>query len=1173
MKLEDIRRGCRLVGILGKTPVEILAANAVEPDAIEVIYREPGSSGRLGEKIVRREDEVSISEVFTFLGNPHLFQLALEAQRMWLAPNFIPYIVLDTSKIDPLPHQITAVYDIMLKRHPLRFLLADDPGAGKTVMAGLLIKELFLRRTLRRCLVIAPGSLVEQWQEELRDKFDLNFVILPPARLAPDHRNPLDEHPLLIARRDTLKRSEWKERIESAQPWDLVVCDEAHRMSVIIHSGRREETENYKLGKLVRQKSHHFLLMTATPHNGKEEEFQEFMGLLDNERFGLLDPYRIVGRPWNEVDKIDPSNMMRRMMKEDLCRFDNSPLFPERKSCTAAYNLSPSETELYKQVTQYVREEMRRLERLELNNDNRRQSVGFALQILQRRLASSHTAIHESLKRRRTRLEEYLQKEQEKRTQRDVRLEITKPDLGPIHDDDWFDDMPEDDEEEYNDMFVNRATAAQTIEELELEVEKLGHLVSMANRIRSSGEDTKWQQLCQILNDPSIIEAQSSTRRKIVIFTEWRDTMQHLNERISELVGEGVCVEVHGGLNRNQRRESIAKFNFDPTVCVMLATDAAGEGVNLHHGSHLMVNYDLPWNPNRLEQRFGRIHRIGQTKVCHLWNLVAENTREGKVYKTLLDKLEVAREALGGKVYDVIGELFDSKQLGEIFMEAVCFDESTDERTQPLYKIESVTDIGQINEIMKRNDLTNDKMDASTALSNYSDMKRKMIHRLHPFSSFSFFKDAFEAIGGGTRIHEDGSFEITNVPQQLHDFHNRCGHSGRLSTGFIKFCFDTLDENGSSVATHIALGHPLMDALVGFVLNEYKEHITRGAVFVDELNRSEKPRVMVLIRSTIHEGQSGSTMTQKIPSQKLLRVWLDDEDHIIESASLQCLLGRELFALESEQVSEIMKQKWLGVPLNKRIENIESKEVKCNHIEEVSRRQNESLDQEAAAVKTHVLKKVERFEGYARAYSARRKVGKEKFSLEMADALRELLEARLADIDRRRVYEAETEICGVALVIPKCLLCASFDDNKIDRHYSLDLETRKEVEERAIQTVMNRETELGRNPKDVSGQELGYDIECTDSHTQEVTFIIVKGRRTSEKNICITKTEMMAAHNARDACTLAVVLVEGSFPEEQIYLQDPAKVIGPPPEFQEYFRNVSVGEIRIAANQSSRTRE
>src|SRR5262249_40669872 len=489
------------------------------------------------------------------------------------------------------------------------------------IMAGLFMKELIARGDLQRCLVVCPGSLAEQWQDELYRRFHLPFEILTNDKLeAARTGNWFLETNLAIARLDKLSRNE-DVQAKLAAPdcrWDLIVCDEAHKMSATIFGGEIKYTKRYKLGQLLSTLTRHFLLMTATPHNGKEEDFQLFMALLDGDRFE--------GRFRDGVHAADVSDLMRRMVKESLLKFDATPLFPERIAYTVPYRLSDAEAHLYKEVTDYVRDEFNRAEALQ--NDKRAGTVGFALTILQRRLASSPEAIYQSLRRRRERLESRL---------RELELLQRGGDIGSAlaaagttldaEDVDDLEDAPDQEVAAAEEEILDQATAARTIAELKGEIETLQRLESLALTVRRSGEDKKWRELASLLGvifTPAAIADRTaegepapygrdaipgpvaSPRQKLVLFTEHRDTLDYLHQRITALLGrQQAVVLIHGGIGREERTKAQEAFKHDPEVQVLLATDAAGEGINLQR-AHLMVNYDLPWNPNRIEQRFGR---------------------------------------------------------------------------------------------------------------------------------------------------------------------------------------------------------------------------------------------------------------------------------------------------------------------------------------------------------------------------------------------------------------------------------------------------------------------------------------------------------------------------------------------------------------------------------------
>jgi SNF2 family DNA or RNA helicase len=718
-KLEDLRPNASVQGILPNCLVTVVNTQWFGSEALELTYKDPG--GKVAQELLYRHDEPRIEVTtqgrpWSFDGNGGLFRLVSEAHRIRLAHLFDPVLAVHTSVVEPLPHQITAVYESMLPRQPLRFLLADDPGAGKTIMAGLLIKELIARGDLQRCLVVCPGSLAEQWQDELYRRFHLPFEILTNDKLeAARTGNWFLENNLVIARLDKLSRNEdvqAKLTVPDCR-WDLIVCDEAHKMSATYFGGEIRYTKRYRLGELLSTITRHFLLMTATPHNGKEADFQLFMALLDGDRFE--------GRFRDGVHSMDTSDLMRRMVKENLLKFDATPLFPERIANTVPYRLSDGEAKLYKAVTDYVRGEFNRAEALQ--NDKRAGTVGFALTILQRRLASSPEAIYQSLRRRKERLESRLRELE--LLQRGGAIPTAMVIETPTLDEDDVEDLeeaPDSEVEAAEEQILDQATAARTITELKAEIETLKQLEALALAVRRSGTDRKWRELANLLSEifsataitgssigngadggAEIADAaNASAAPKLVIFTEHRDTLSYLQQRVCTLLGRAEAVVIiHGGMGREERMNTQEAFRHDPNVKILLATDAAGEGINLQR-AHLMVNYDLPWNPNRIEQRFGRIHRIGQTEVCHLWNLVAEETREGEVYLTLLEKLSEAKKALGGQVFDILGKVaFEGRPLRELLVEAIRYGDQPEVRARLTRVVANAFDRKELQELME----------------------------------------------------------------------------------------------------------------------------------------------------------------------------------------------------------------------------------------------------------------------------------------------------------------------------------------------------------------------------------------------------------------------------------------------------------------------------------------
>ena len=878
-----------------------------------------------------------------FRGDGRWFRLAAEAERIRLAHLFDPYLAVHASHVEPLPHQITAVYGEMLPRQPLRFLLADDPGAGKTIMAGLLIRELMVRGDLERCLVVAPGSLVEQWQDELASKFDLAFDLLTRERIAAAAAvaggNPFAECNHLIARLDVLSRSEdLRRRLEAAKEWDLVVCDEAHRMAASFFGTEVRYTKRYRLGRLLGARCRHFLLMTATPHNGKEEDFQLFMALLDPDRFEGR--FRGGARGGGGASNGDgaprgggaggASGLLRRLTKEALLRFDGRPLFPERRAHTVRYALSDGEAALYAAVTAYVREEMDRAERFAARDEKRRRNVGFALQILQRRLASSPAAIHESLRRRREKLEARLAHllagagRVAVRTGRDPHdlpratalagSSALAPPAADFDPDD-LEEAAQEDVDAIEARVLDHATTAETVAEFEAEIDSLRRLEEHARALRREGTDTKWLQLASLLDHPLMTGA-DGRRRKLIVFTEPRDTLEYLAGRIRTRLGRDEVVVIHGGVGRADRRKVVEAFMHDPQVVVMVANDAAGEGVNLQR-AHLMVNYDLPWNPNRLEQRFGRIHRIGQTEVCHLWNLVAKDTREGEVYGRLLEKLEAARSALGGRVYDVLGRLFEGAGMRDLLMDAIRYGERPEVKARLFERVDGAADRERLLALLEDRALARDRLGAAEVGRIREEMERAEARRLQPHYVESFFLQAFRHLGGSVHRREAGRYEITRTPGPIRRRAPRAGCVGPVLERYERICFEKSKSAGAGAgvvagggagsgvglgagteaeagagagaevgagvgppAVCLSPGHPLLDATVDLVLERHRGVLAEGAVLVDETDEGEEIRALLLVELAVRDGRRPSRPAGREPWPAGREPWPDGPDRL-----------------------------------------------------------------------------------------------------------------------------------------------------------------------------------------------------------------------------------------------------------------------------------------------------
>ncbi len=1149
MRLEDLTPNAAVRGILPDCLATVVGVQWYGSEALELTYKDP--AGRVANQLLYRHDEPRLEVVeqgrpWSFDGDGALFRLVAEAHRIRLAHLFDPVLAVHTSVVEPLPHQITAVYDAMLPRQPLRFLLADDPGAGKTIMAGLLIKELIVRGDLLRCLVVCPGSLAEQWQDELYRRFHLPFEILTNDKLeAARTGNWFLETNLAIARLDKLSRNEdVQDKLRAPDcRWDLVICDEAHKMSATFFGGEVKYTKRYKLGQLLGTLSRHLLLMTATPHNGKEEDFQLFMALLDSDRFE--------GRFRDGAHVADTSDLMRRMVKESLLKFDGTPLFPERIAYTVPYKLSDAEAQLYKAVTDYVREEFNRAEALQ--NDKRAGTVGFALTILQRRLASSPEAIYQSLRRRRERLEKRLREME--LLQRGADAPAVVPLAAPGLDADDIEDLeeaPDDEVAAAEEEILDQATAARTIVELRAEIETLLRLEALALGVRRGGVDRKWRELASLLSaiftsamppdqvgEPAtpygsgdIARPIPSPRQKLVVFTEHRDTLNYLEDRVTTLLGRrSAVVVIHGGMGREERMKAQESFRHDPEVQVLLATDAAGEGINLQR-AHLMVNYDLPWNPNRIEQRFGRIHRIGQTEVCHLWNLVADETREGDVYRTLLDKLEEARHALGGQVFDVLGKLqFDGQPLRDLLVKAIRYGEQPDVRARLTKVVENAFERKQIQDLIEERALAHDAMDASRVYRIREEMERAEARRLQPHYIESFFLEAFSRLGGAAKQREPRRYEVTHVPAPVRNRDRLIGIGEPVLPRYERIAFEKplIAPQGQAPAAFVCPGHPLLDCVTDLTLERHRDLLRRGTVLVDERDPGMKPRVLFFLEHAIQDASLARTGDRRVVSKRMLYVELDVDGNARHLHYAPYLDYRPLRTDEPalEAILARPECRWISRELEQRAQAHAVMTVVPGHLDEVRARRLELVVKTEAAVKERLTKEITYWDHRAEELRLQEQAGKPNAKLnsgearKRADGLQARLEKRLEELaHERQISPLPPVVLGGLLVVPTGLLGSIAGRPIAAPAVSVDTQA---AAARARAIVMEVERRLGFEPMDRETEKLGYDVESRVPGTGKLRFIEVKGRASGATTVTVTKNEILYSLNKPEDFILAIV--------------------------------------------------
>ena len=1127
-RLEDLTRGASIKGILPDCLVAVVDVKWHGSAVVELTYKDP--SGRLGSELLYRDREATIEIVsagapWSFDGDGGMLRLVSEAYRIRLAYLFDPYLALHTSQVEPLPHQITAVYGEMLARQPLRFLLADDPGAGKTIMAGLLIKELLVRGDLHRCMVVAPGNLVEQWQDELYRKFQLPFEILTNDKLESARTgNWFQENPLVICRLDKLSRDESVQAKLSVTDWDLVVCDEAHKMSASFFSGEVKETKRYKLGRLLSGITRHFLLLTATPHNGKEEDFQLFMALIDGDRFE--------GRFRDGVHVTDASDLMRRLVKEQMLKFDGHPLFPERLAYTVRYKLSDLEAQLYERVTNYVRDEFNRADALD--NEGRKGTVGFALTILQRRLASSPEAIYQSLRRRKERLEKRLREEKLLKRGADARIE-TPSDLPGLTSDDVedLDDAPDAEVEQTEDRVVDQATAASTIAELEAEIAILDDLQKLAYKVRHSGTDKKWEELSNLLQSNTEMFDAQGHRLKLVVFTEHRDTLNYLAEQIRKVLGRPeALVTIHGAMGREERRNAQESFTQDKQVQILVATDAAGEGINLQR-AHLMVNYDLPWNPNRLEQRFGRIHRIGQTEVCHLWNLVAEETREGDVFVRLFEKLEEQRRTLGGGVFDILGKMFRDQSLRQLLIEAIRYGNRPEVRARLFTTVDNLADQKRCRELLEERALARDSMSASRVREIREEMERAEARRLQPHFISSFFLEAFRLLGGSIHEREPKRYEISHVPALIRNRDRIIGTGEAVLSRYERITFERelINPMGQVLAEFICPGHPLLDATIDLILERYRDLLKRGATLVAPDDPREELRALFYLEHSIQDARTDRSGSRRVVSRRMQFIEIDANGNVRNAGYAPYLDYRAITPEEKALIAPSLEPDWLKKDLESKVLEYAVEKVVPQHFDEVRTRKEELVEKTMAAVKDRLTKEITYWDHRAEELKAQELAGRTPRlnsgkARQRADDLQARLQKRLEELEQeRRLSPMPPIVIGGALVVPAGLIARLRGERHTEpTQFALE---RERVMQLAMTAVIEAERRLGFSPRDVSAQNLGYDVESEVSADGRLRFIEVKGRASGADTVTVTKNEILTGLNKPDDFILALVEVDG----------------------------------------------
>lgn len=1025
---------------------------------------------------------------------PH-FRLVVEAHRIHLAYLYDPLFAVSVSKIDPLPHQLEAVYNYMLPQPALRFMLADDPGAGKTVVAGLLLKELKLRGAVARILIVVPSPLRIQWQREMWEKFGEHFDIIErPTLEALGVARTWRMSSQAIVSVDFAKQPDVLDSLAVADPWDLVIVDEAHKMSAYRRGPTKvERSQRYRLGEVLSERAGHLLMMTATPHKGDPENFRFLLSLIDPDMFANQEILR------RAVERHENPIFLRRL-KEDMRDFDGRPLFPPRHAQTVSYTLEGREWDLYQQVTQYVETNFNRA----LSVDNR--NVTFALIVLQRRLASSVRAIRRSLENRRDRLtnlrDDVLRDPDLLEEARRERLDSTEDD----------EDLTEDERWGLEEQAL-RYTVARNIEELEYEIRQLVDLVALAVEAEEAEPERKLAELENVMRHLDL----RRTGDKLLIFTEAKDTLDYLVENLHDW--GFTVVTIHGSLSPEERVRQEQAFRSDD-VQVLVATEAAGEGINLQF-CHLMVNYDIPWNPTRLEQRLGRIHRYGQDREVYMYNLVARNTREGRVLEAVLDKLERMRAEMGSdRVYDVVGERLADANLESLIRDAVTNRRMFDDILATIDV--ALPDNGSA--VIDRTALTS-LATRFVDVEAMADRRRVAAeNRLTPAFIRAFFLSATETLWPA-RVEQraDGRWRIRHVPADLRNLPpDVVQQYGQPADQYLAFTFD-LDESRRTGVEFVGPGHALFEAVMHHTLTRFREDLDRGAVFIDPDGQREG--LIWLVEARINDGLG------HIVGQKLFALYQPTQGGPIEEMPPSIFLDYEapqdpltapdhLTALVHERRQVIgWSITHLLEPYQRELDDRRTREAGI-----VQRYLRESFD---------VL--IARSDGLLMDYEAKQAAGRDmrvKINEEERrnHDLRHRKSERLVRAEREQILMLdEPHVVGVAAVLPG-----------IDQPAGPVMRRDDEVERAAIAAVLAYEARRGWDAKDLSAQKLPYDVR-SQGPDGTLRYIEVKGRA-DVGGVELSEREWLTAENYGPNYWLYVVTRARTDPQVYV-IQDPAHTL------------------------------
>ena len=1037
-------------------------------------------------------------------GDGQFLRLGLQAQSLGIAFEFDPYFGLSISRVDPLPHQLEAVYDHLLKLPTVRFLLADDAGAGKTIMAGLLVRELKLRGLAERVLVVCPANLAFQWQRELREKFDEKFLVLKGGDIRDQFGvNQWLEQNQVITSLDLAKRTDIVSGLRQVH-WDLVIVDEAHRMS---WSPPARKTARYALGELLRDSADHVLLLTATPHKGDPQNFTLFLQLLDRDAYADVTSIR------EAMDRRRAPFYLRRT-KEAMVYFPErqadgtwaaQPVFTKRIPRTADFAIDGPEFELYREVTRFVKRQSTRA--AARGDDPRARAVGFLMALYQRRLASSTRALRRSLQNRAKRLEEGLKRAHSL-------AQSAPPDLP---DPEELEEL-EDAERQRLEELLEAITLAGNAEQVREEIAELRQLADSAKAVEETGGEAKLDRLKGILQNEGFFDRPD---QRLLLFTEFRDTLDYLMERLRAWGFRVGCI--HGGMKPGSRDEPGSRLHAeqqfrDGDIQVLVATEAAGEGINLQC-CHILFNYDIPWNPNRLEQRMGRIHRYGQRQDCLIFNFVATNTIEGRVLQRLMDKLQEIRDALDDDaVFNVVGEVLPAAQVERVLRD---------------YYAGGLGDADLEDRLLKDVDEGHFRAICQTALEGLASRKlnldmlverraRARERRVVPETIARFIKEC--AGNASLTLKPVGSlrhaFEPGRTPTSLKKYEREpdwklpelAARYPRLSTDR-----DTAEENNLEWVTP---GHPLFEALRRHGLEAGRDAFARGACF--HSLKHETPARLDFYRARAVDGL-GRVVREGLFAVELI----EDGDPCLREPDI---LGNFSPTTAPGELPAVAVTPEAAGWLNSETLTPFLSEVRGERLAEVDR-----IARHVELSLTEVLQRIDEEIGRAAEEVNKGTAGAEgrlaQAEARHAEALARR-ERRREELERQRAVTLQgVERLASALVLPH----PEREAPEVRR-----LRPNPETEMTAMRVVMEHEAARGCQVRDVHEQDLGYDVTSLDPRSGELRLIEVKGLAAATGTILLTPNERRVAEDRRDCYWLYIVTDCANDPTLLEPVKDPA---------------------------------